>query len=258
MIRSLLFLIFMAFGFPSHAAAERLLSLDLCTDWMLLRFASPDQVRAYSPFLYQYQNPMVTPGLPTHDGSLEQIISLDPAVIITGEFNAIQVRKRLGQLGHQVNVLANPQGLNDVDKYINNMMRILGLPEWEGKQIHSVADGTAEPNPNPSLLLLGANGIGTGQNTLEHEMLTAAGWSNYLRQAGYQSINLEALVNRPPDAVLVTGQSNPSLADRFSQHPAIKAVVKTERWKTHADWRWQCPGPWSFELIEQLAAWKKN
>ena len=31
-----------------------IVSLDLCTDWMLLKYADPAQVRAYSPLLYKY------------------------------------------------------------------------------------------------------------------------------------------------------------------------------------------------------------
>ena len=98
-------------------AARGIVSLDLCTDWMLLKFARPSQVRAYSPLLYKYQADWVPDDLPVHDGSLEHILQLDAGLLISGEYNAILLRKRLQQLGKQVAVLSLPNTLDSIRRY---------------------------------------------------------------------------------------------------------------------------------------------
>jgi len=49
---------------------ERIVSLDLCSDWMLARYASASQQVIYSPLLYRYPLEWIPSGLPMHDGSL--------------------------------------------------------------------------------------------------------------------------------------------------------------------------------------------
>ncbi|MCK4707944.1 MAG: ABC transporter substrate-binding protein, partial [Gammaproteobacteria bacterium] len=61
---------------------ERIVSLDLCTDWMLLKYASQSQRITYSPLLYRYQVDWVPDNLPVHDGSLEQVLELNPDLIM--------------------------------------------------------------------------------------------------------------------------------------------------------------------------------
>ncbi len=79
-------------GFSADASIKGIISLDLCTDWMLLRFADRAQVRAFSPLLYRYQADWVPDGLPVHDGSFEHILQLEPDLLIAGEYNAILLR----------------------------------------------------------------------------------------------------------------------------------------------------------------------
>jgi iron complex transport system substrate-binding protein len=62
----------------SAEAPQRIVSLDLCSDWMLLTYARREQLRALSPYLYQFDNDWVEPGLAVHDGSLEQVLALKP------------------------------------------------------------------------------------------------------------------------------------------------------------------------------------
>jgi len=233
-------------------AIRGIVSLDLCTDWMLLKFAEPSQVRAYSPLLYKYQADWVPDGLPVHDGSLEHILQLDAGLLISGEYNAILLRKRLQQLGKQVAVLSLPNTLDGIRRYQDEFFELIeakpgtGAIDW---------DRTYAPR-RESLLLLGPNGIGTGANTLENDLLRKAGWVNYIEASGYVSLRMERIVANPPDAIYSSAPLSNSLANLFIRHPAIQSLM-AEGGATHdEDWRWQCPGPWSLELIQELSAWK--
>jgi len=105
--------------------AKGIVSLDLCTDWMLLKFADPGQVLAYSPLLYKYHADWVPLDLPVHDGSLEHILQLDPQLLISGEYNAILLRKRLQQLGRKVEVLSLPTTLDSIRAYQTEFLALI-------------------------------------------------------------------------------------------------------------------------------------
>jgi iron complex transport system substrate-binding protein len=240
-------------GTRAHAARD-IVSLDLCTDWMLLKYADPSQVRAYSPLLYKYQADWVPDGLPVHDGSLEHILQLEAGLLISGEYNAILLRKRLRQLGTEVAVLSLPTTLEGIRRYQAEFLDLIDLSPG------SVAldwDRAFAPR-HESLLLLGANGIGTGADTLENDLLRKAGWNNYIEAPGYVSLELERVVANPPDAIYSSAPPSNSLANLFIRHPAIRTLMPQDAGPRAEDWRWQCPGPWSLELIQELASWKDS
>ena len=235
---------------------KNIISLDLCTDWMLLKYASRAQVRAYSPLLYRYPAAWVPKNLPVHDGSLEQILELEPDLLITGEYNAILLRQRLAQLGRAVQILPLPDSLKSIHDYQQQFLSAIK----SGTTSTEMGLGRHYPKKNQTLLLLGANGIGTGQDTLEHDLLVRAGWNNYIQQSGYVNLQLEQIVADPPDAVYHPAPLSNSLANLFANHPVLKKLMAETPEAEPPDtenWRWQCPGPWSLELIETLSAWQK-
>lgn len=229
-----------------------IVSLDLCTDWMLLKYADRTQVRAYSPLLYRYPANWVPDNLPVHTGNLESILALEPELLITGEYNALLLRQRLVQLGQTVAVLPLPNNLEAIRDYQQQFLAAIKVDlavdenNWTPQY----------PQKNQTLLLLGANGIGTGTGTLEHDLLIRAGWDNYIQQTGYVNLQLESIIARPPDAIYSSAPPSNSLANLFRNHPSIKKMSAFEI-STTENWRWQCPGPWSLELIEDLSQWTK-
>jgi iron complex transport system substrate-binding protein len=233
-------------------SASGIVSLDLCTDWMLLKFADPAQVRAYSPLLYKYQADWVPDGLPVHDGRLETILQLEPGLLISGEYNAILLRKRLQQLGEHVEVLSLPTTLDGIRAYQSAFLALIGA----GEATMTADWDRVYPPRQQSLLLLGANGIGTGDHTLENDLLRKAGWDNYIKASGYVSLQMERIVADPPDAIYASAPLSNSLANLFIRHPAIRALMSVNQAPRGEEWRWQCPGPWSLELIQELSTWK--
>ena len=232
-------------------AAQSVVSLDLCTDWMLLKYASPSQHITFSPLLYQNPPHWVPQDLAVHDGSLEQLLELNPDLILSGEFNALILRKRLRQLEMNVVTLPMPDTLEKITEYSHSFESVVAVNKAFVQDMRS----PAYPRKNLSLLLVGSNGIGTGRATLEHEVLSHAGYDNYLTSQGFVALDLEKLLLQPPDVIISTSQyaDTPSLANLFIQHKAVSRSTPIEYTPAKEIWAWQCPGPWTFDLVNTLA-----
>lgn len=237
-----------------QAQVQRVISLDLCSDWMLARYADRAQVAALSPLNRRYPVAWLDANWPSHDGSLEDILQRKPDLVLAGEYNALLLRGRLQTLGIRVEVLPLPQTLLQVQAYQQQVLQLLGQPSTLIEQLPAPV---IPSGPRQRLLLLGANGIGTGRDTLESQLIEHAGWSNYLRHTGHADLALEQIINDPPDAIVWAAPSSHALANQFAQHPALKRAIASERWLATEDWRWQCPGPWMWQLIGELQPWTK-
>ena len=251
-MRCLLLTLMCLLASPVLAAPQRVVSLDLCVDWLVAHYLPQAQVAALSPMQKRYPIDWIGPSWPLHDGSLEQVYALNPDQVLVGQFAASQMRQRLVELGVPVEVLPLPNTLEQVTDYQRQFLRAVGLPE---SLAGTVPPPATRPLHTQRLLLLGANAIGTGTGTLEDAILRHAGWDNYLTQPGYQALDLEQLVSDPPDAILWAAPEHRALANQFAEHPALKRLIPASRW-LHTDyWRWQCPGPWTWALIGQLNQW---
>jgi iron complex transport system substrate-binding protein len=232
-------------GPPKH-----IVSLDLCSDWLLAYYAQAGQRITLSPLLQRYPLPFASAQHATHDGSLEQIMALKPDVVLVGAFNALMLRKRLESLGVQVVSTPLPQTIQDLEQLNRTVQTVLQIPHEP--IAHHNKSRPALTRPHGRLLLLGANGYGVGRNTLEHSLIVQAGWDNAIEQNGHVRLDMEALVTHPPDAVLASTFRHPAMANAFAQHPVLQRAIPAQRWIKTDDWRWQCPGPWMWNVVEQL------
>ncbi len=237
------------------ATPKRIVSLDLCSDWLLAHYAPNSSHITLSPMGKRFGLPAGSRQWLTHNGSLEKILSLNPDVVVVGEFNAYMLRKRLESLGVKVIVTPLPKTLDDLDSIEFSIRELLGLsvetPMQRSADIQSKLPEANSPKLG-RLLLLGANGYGTGRNTFEDSLISRAGWVNYIERNGHVKLDLETLASDPPDAIVWATPRNPALANQFAQHPVLKRAVPANKW-IHTDyWRWQCSGPWTYTLIEQL------
>ena len=211
---------------------QRVVSLDLCSDWILGEHADKGQVAGLSAMGQRFDARYgPASGWPSHDGSLEQVVALQPDLVLVGPYNASALRQSL---------------------------QALGLLGGDPSRAHPVLPMPALAADAPRLLVLGANGVGTGLQTFENEVIARAGWRNYLALPGYVRLDMEALVADPPDAILWAAPTSPAKANAFAGHRALLAVVPPPRWLKTDNWRWECPGPWTWSLVEQLQQWRNR
>ncbi|BFM13112.1 hypothetical protein R50072_32650 [Simiduia litorea] len=228
---------------PLASASGGLVSVNLCVDQMLLRFAERDQITSVTYFA---DNPLMSPlalqaqGLHRNHGLVEEIIPLQPRLVLAGEYGAREAIELLLALGYPVVRVPLPQKLADIDAHLARMAEILDSPpallsfsqHWQVRKAQLQAENRRTPNSaKPSALMLGPNHIAPGGGTLEDELLTLAGFQNWAVQQGIQgfaSVNLEKLVLNPPDLLIVdqVAAEHFSVAHEVLQHPALARAMQ--------------------------------
>jgi iron complex transport system substrate-binding protein len=103
------------------------------------------------------------------------------------------------------------------------------------------------------------NGMTSGNGTLTHDVLNAAGLRNLapeLMAGSYGAVPLEAVVAAAPHLLILddsyTGSS--SRAQAILRHPAFQSLKGRTALFNMPSRLWLCPGPWIAEAIELLAA----
>lgn len=220
-------------------------------DWLLAYHKPPAQV-VLSPIQARYPQAWIGDAWPSHAGDLESIMAHAPERVLSGQYTALMLRGRLQRLGVEVQALTLPQTLAEVIEYERRFLQLVGLPA-------SLASPMPAPTPPREpvqrLLLLGPGGIGTGRGTLENDIIEHAGWRNYLRADGQIKLDLEQLVLDPPDAIIWAAPPGQALVNGFADNPLLQRVMADGRWLSSNYWQWQCPGPWTFDLVRQLNQW---
>lgn len=246
---------------------QRIVSLTTCTDQMLLMLVGHERIAALSNLstdpLYSYHWQQAQ-GLTTHSGLAEQIIPLQPDLIIGSRFtsgNSVQI---LQQLGYQVKTFDSPTTLQEAADYTRAIAQIVGEPDKAEDIIDAMrSDITRAKNlvadqPQQLAISYGPNGFTAGTHTLKHEILAAAGYRNLASELGidyYGNVSLEQLIWSNPDAIIIDEDipDQNSLAQSFVKHPVLDKLMRDRTLPSVPTNQWICPGPLAAKAILTLA-----
>ncbi|QGZ36505.1 ABC transporter substrate-binding protein [Stappia indica] len=264
----------LALSFPAPAALaagdapRRVVSMNLCTDQIAMLVAAPGQLVSVS---YLAARPDVslmsgqTAGLALNHGLAEEILRLDPDLVIAGTYTRRATVNLLRRLGRRVEEFAPANSFADIRENVRRMGDLLGRKAQAARLIAAFdaeagALAAAPPDEDaPVLGSFGANSYTTGGGTLENEIVGAAGLRHLgeeLEITGTTRLPLEALVLADPDYVLLWERSlgDPSRAAEILRHPVLDARFGGER-RVSADSRaWICGTPLTLEAVAKLRA----
>jgi iron complex transport system substrate-binding protein len=222
-------------------AAERVVSMNLCVDKLLLRLLPLDQIAGLS---YLSQNPDYSgyheaiPKRKTHRGQVEELVQLQPDVIIAGEFGATEAVATLRHLGLTVETVSLPRTLQQSQEFILTIGKLIGAEAkarayWQKQESQiKVAQQRVLEQGTTRTLLYSPNGMAIGKGTLEDTILTHIGLTNAAEEMGIEGwriVSLEDLLVLQADRILLTGTSRHfSLAQEILSHPVLKQRVSAE------------------------------
>ena len=246
---------------------SRVVSINLCSDQLLLMLARPEQIASVSRLSREPNSSFMAARAaryPVNDGKIEQLLAQDPDLILASEFSSRHLLSLLRQLGYRIESF--PQG-TDIDGIRNNIRRLaelLGEPQ-RGEEIIGEMDRRLDrvaarpPQKRPKAIFYQPRGYTSGRHTLQDQALNLAGWRNLgaeLGIDGYGSVDLEKLLRAGPDQFFTSAYApgTDSLAQRQLGHPALQVVTRGKP-IINIDYRfWICGGPMIADAVEALAS----
>lgn len=257
-----------ALPFCAAGSPQRIVSIGLCTDQLLLMLAEREQIASVSHWAVdQNMSYMIDAvgDLPLNNASLEEIIGFNPDLVVASDFVAWDTIKFLRQLDYpvkQVPVATSVAQIYDI---------IAQFGEWTGNQQRAqevivgmrqqLADIRARyaARPVKSVIIYSPNGFTIGANTLENDLFVHAGYRNLAAEMGiegFQAISLEKLVAADPDVLQIDRSlsQQDSLATAYLGHPVLEKLIRQRQFLDIPTRLRICAGPMITEAIEQMAA----
>ncbi len=239
--------------------AERVVSINLCTDQLAMMLARPGQLLSVS---YLASDPMssvmveAAAAYPANRGRAEDVFILQPDVVVAGEWTTPATAAMLERLGVRVERFPLAKSPDEIAAVLRRMGAVLGQEAEAERQasafLANVARLRAERAAAGRAALYGANGFTSGSESLSTLILDLAGYDNIAAELGRASggyLALEDLVLAAPDRV-VTGRRFPgtSRSEEIIDHPALAGLAP----QSEADAGWVCGLPQILSAVEGI------
>lgn len=263
-------LLWSAFAVAATPAPQRIASLNLCTDQLLLMLVPRARIVSVSDWAAKPESSYMAAaaqGIPTNSGSVEGVLPLDPDLILAGPFSDIGMVQALRRLGYRVEVLAIPRNLHEARDYIVQFGQLVGsetaarnlIATMEARLQRIAAQIPAAPAPLAAVYA--PNGITVGRETVLDEILARAGWRNLGSEQqiqGYGQLSLEQLLIAQPQLLVLdvtsSAQGGGSIAHGYLAHPALSTLAARAKVVAMPPRLSECVGPMTVDAIELLAA----
>ncbi len=250
---------------------QKIVSLNLCTDQLLMMLVAPDRIAAVS-YLAQQPESSVMAGfaasLPITYGGGEDVIMLQPDLVLAGTYSTRATVNMLRKLKYNVAVLEPARTLSDIEKNIAIIARLVGEVEKGSQLIKQVREKLSDKpstknSDTPTAALVYANSYTSGTGTLANQIVTKGGFKNLgqrLGLSGTARISLESLLVEKPEAIILgrTGFGKKDMAHQVFQHPALKKILAKTKSMILSDTYWVCGTPYTLTAVERVRKFHKS
>ncbi len=267
MRRVIPFILFCLIAAPISGLAQpsRVVSINLCTDQLLLMLADPEQIASISDLALEPDSSYMAKeaaGYPVNHTRAEELLILNPDLILASNYTNPILIRLLRKLGYRVEIFQAASNIEHIRQRIRRMAALLGNP-GSGEKLIMVMDRRLnlaikkQPVKQPEAIFYQPNGYTSGSDTLQDTALTLAGWRNLARELGvrgYGAIDLETLLLAEPDQLFSSAYTidTHSLAQRRLTHPALNLVTQGRDIINIGYKYWICGGPMIAEAVERL------
>jgi iron complex transport system substrate-binding protein len=254
-------------GAEAGSKPTRIVSLDLCTDQLLIDLVERERIAAVT---HLAADPEVSAiwekgkGIPITRGKAEDVLHYKPDLVLAGPFGVAPTVHLLRRLEANVVVVPLASDLDGVRAAVRSVAAAVG-EEARGealvgafdRRLAKIAAGLPQ-TPAPSAVVYQVGGAVFVAGDLADVVLSAAGFRNkaaeYRLTRGGQ-VPLELLAASPPDLLVLTSVANEYrtvVADNL-RHPVL-GLLRRQRASTEVPLRlWQCGTPHIADAIARLA-----
>ena len=235
---------------PALAAnLPRIVSMNVCTDQLLITLADPEQILGLSRYSRDASQSGVANDArryPTLSGGAEDVLVLRPDIVVASLFDKRSTRELLKAKGLRLAEFAVPRTLDEVKVQISDMGELVQHADRAAAEIARLDAVIARARKTVTerhytVLPLSRRGWVSGRDSLVSSLLTETGLFNTAGDLGAGLggfASLEAIVKARPDFLLVSEAGDHAEDDgrAFLLHPALarfyppqKRIVIPER-----------------------------
>lgn len=212
-----------------------MVSLNPCSDAILAELLPAERLLAVSHYSHDPAGTSMDLALARSfratGGTVEEVLALDPDVVVGSAFMPPATRAALEELGARVELLGIASTVAESQAQVRALAAAVGEPE-RGEALARRMGAAAAllerrgSDGRISTVLWQPGGIVPGEATLVGDLMRRAGLASHsaargLGQADY--LSLEQVLADPPALLLVAG------SDRAQHHPALAALPQTRR-----------------------------
>ncbi|OQA55249.1 MAG: corrinoid ABC transporter substrate-binding protein [Candidatus Omnitrophica bacterium ADurb.Bin277] len=262
---------------PRDSGPQRIVSINLCTDELLLRLVTPDRVAGMTKFSDDPEVSTVaklSQGVRKIPGNIESVLACEPDLVLGGRFNGKETLHFFRYSDIPVLIFDVAKSFEDIYGDIRRLADAVGERQKGERIIREMQEDLAELNPgtthgvgpfqhpvleglNRAVFFQSDNYV-PGEGTFENAVMEAAGFRNIAAELGirdYGRIDLERLIDARPDVIIYSSEQRNSKTVRGEVlgHPAIKKALPDVRIVTIPTLYLSCGSPVSVEAVRILA-----
>ena len=249
------------------AKPQRIVSLNLCADQLLMALLPPERLIGITQLAsdpeasYLYQE---ASQFHQHSSRIEDIMALKPDLVVAGEFTAQPTNQLLEELGYNVIKLGLPATSDGIFQQVSFLGQQIGEPARAEALILKLREELTritalQEKKHKRAVVYYANGFTAGRHTIVNEILEMAGLINIAAELNLDFIaplSLESLLVSKPDVLLLgrLNENTDSLAHQVLRHEAINRYTELRQVQKIMvpDRYWSCAGPSSFAAASYL------
>jgi iron complex transport system substrate-binding protein len=236
-------------------AHPTIVSLNPCTDAILAEVADPAQILAVSHYSHDPRGTSMDLAAARRfratGGTVEEVLALDPDVVVGSSFMDPAQRAALADLGMRVETVGIASSVAASEAQVRQLAAVAGHPE-RGEALLARIEAAlydARPSGPPvQAILWQPDGIVPGEGALISELMRRTGFTNASAERGMGQadyLSLERLLSDPPRVLLVAG------SERGQHHPVLARLPHMQRAAFDPALLY-CGGPTIVRAVERL------
>lgn len=257
-------LVLVAFAASVAAAPARVVSMNLCTDELLVRLADRSQIASVTWLSAVSAGSNVADevaGVPVNRGLAEEAVAMRPDLVLAGRYTTRAAVSVLKRIGLRVDDADAPRTLDAARAQIQLVAEAVGHPD-RGKGVIAELDRrlsrpVSPREPRLRAAVLRPNGFTAGPGTLVDELMRRAGLVNVtaeLQLDNYGQLPLETIVMSGVDLLVIDGEraGPPAIATEILKHPILAKLGDRVRVLRVPPKLWTCVGPAMADAYDML------
>jgi len=246
---------------------HRAVSINLCTDQLLLALAEPSQIAGLGRFARNVEMSFMAASAgayPVLKGAAEEVLHVRADLVLAGSYSGRATRDVLAARGVKVETFAPPRNLGEAMAEIERAGRLLGAAERTARMMAEIDAAVADAKrasaavpKAPLVLAMQRRAYVSGTDTLLAAAMEVAGFRNAAVELGISGVghlSLETIAKMPLDALII--EDLPVSRDQSSailNHPVLRANGRLRVIKLPVA-ELTCGGPGLASLIRRLSA----